>query len=412
MSLVDLYKDLHMHPELAFAEHRTSAIIARYLATSGYDVTTGMGSTGVVGMLRNGVGPTVALRADMDALPVAETTGLPYASTQTARDPNGDTVPVMHACGHDMHVACLLGAAAELADRRSEWSGTLMLVFQPAEEVGRGAQAMIDDGLFTRFGRPNVVLGQHVAPIPAGVIGLRSGPAFAASDLLRITVHGRGGHGSRPEVSVDPVVLAAAIVMRLQTVVSREMAATDAAVVTVGSLHAGSAANVIADKAELLVSVRSFTREIRDRALHAITRIVEAEAVASAAPLPPEIEPLASFPTLVNDPAAVNRTRPVLQSLPAIVVDPGPVTGSEDVGLLARACDAPCVYWLLGGADPALFSDASDVAAVAAKVAELPSNHSPLFAPVIEPTLTNGIAALVTAAIAWFEPAPAPEPIG
>ena len=399
--LANVYRDLHAHPELGFAEHRTAGIVADWMTRVGFEVTTGVGRTGVVGILRNGAGPTALLRADMDGLPVAEATGLPYASTDVAPGEGGD-VPVMHACGHDMHVTALLGAAERLAADTGSWAGTLMLVFQPAEELGAGAQAMLDDGLFDRFGRPDVVLGQHVAPIPAGVIGLRSGPAFAAADVLRIVLYGRGAHGSRPEVSVDPVVMAAATVMRLQTVVSREVGGSETAVVTVGMMKAGTAANIIPDHAELLITVRTFTVDVRDRVVAAIGRIARAEAAASDAPKPPDVELTSSFPAVSNDQAAVERTRPALQGIGAMVVDPGPVTGSEDVGLLAIAAGVPCVYWLLGGADPAVFEGAADFEEIALRTAALPSNHSPLFAPVIEPTLTIGVNALVAAAHTWL----------
>lgn len=400
--LAGIYRDLHRHPELAFHEERTAAIAAAWLTTCGFDVTTGVGRTGVVGLLRNGAGPVVLLRADMDGLPVTEATGLSYASTTTGRAEDGSPVPVMHACGHDMHVTCLLGAARLLADQRDTWSGTVMLVFQPAEESGAGARAMIDDGLFERFGRPSVVLGQHVAPLPAGVIGLRSGPAFAAADSLRVTLHGRGAHASRPETSVDPVVLAAATVMRLQTVVAREVAGADTAVVTVGAMRAGTAVNVIPDDAELLINVRTFAPDVRTRVLDSIARIVRAEAAASGAAREPDIDVLASFPAVVNDPDAAELTRRALAGLPAMVVDPGPVTGSEDVGLLASASGAPCVFWLLGGADPVHFAGAATTAEIAGVVATLPSNHSPLYAPVLEPTLSLGVSALVAAARAWL----------
>jgi hippurate hydrolase len=406
VDLADVYRDLHQHPELAFQETRTAAVAAGWLTDHGFDVTSGIGVTGVVGLLRNGAGPTALLRADMDALPVEERTELAYASSARGRTAEGADVPVMHACGHDMHVTWLLGAARDLAADRSTWAGTLMVVLQPAEEAGAGAQAMIDDGLFDRFGRPDVVLGQHVAPLPAGVIGLRSGPAFAAADGLRVTLHGRGAHGSRPEASVDPVVMAAAVVMRLQTVVSREIGGTEVAVVTVGALRAGTAVNIIPDHAELLINVRTFDTGVRERVMAAITRIVRAEAAASGAPREPEVELTSSFPAVVNDPDAVERTRPALASLPAVLVDPGLVTGSEDVGLLAAAAGAPCVYWLLGGADPALFAGVVAEEDVAARVAGLPSNHSPLFAPVIEPTLDLGVGALVAAARCWLPRVP------
>jgi hippurate hydrolase len=404
--LTGIYRDLHAHPELSFAEHRTAGIVAARLRDLGYQTTTGVGRTGVVGVLANGNGPTVLLRADMDALPVLEQTGLDYASAERATGADGKDVPVMHACGHDAHVACLLGAAAALAGDRSNWSGTLLLVFQPAEEVGEGAQAMIDDGLFDRFGVPDVVLGQHVAPLPAGLLGVTSGPAFAAADSLRVVLHGQGGHGSRPESAVDPVLMAAATVQRLQGIVSRELPAADAAVVTVGAVHAGTVSNVIPDQAELLLSVRSFNQTVRGKVLKAIERIVVAEAAASGAPAAPEITSLGAFPVLVNDAVACARVSDAFAAGigPGLVLDPGPVTGSEDVGLLATASGAPCAYWLLGSADPAHFAGITSLDGAKAIVATLPSNHSPLFAPVIEPTLRTGIAALTSAARAWLAP--------
>jgi len=403
--LAALYRDLHQHPELSFAETRTAAIVAGRLRGTGFETTERVGRTGVVGVLRNGPGPTVLLRADLDALPMAERTGLDYASEATGVDAAGNDVPVAHSCGHDVHVACLIGAAQRLAEERSSWRGTVLAVFQPAEELGRGAQAMIDDGLFERFGRPDVVLGQHVAPFPAGSLAVRPGPFFAAADALRIVLYGSGGHGSRPETTVDPVVMAAATVLRLQTIVSRETAGTDTAVVTVGAIRAGTKENIIPDEAELLISVRSFDPQVRRRTLAAIERITRAEANASAAQREPRIELFDSFPALVNDPAAVARTRPALEALVGTdrVFDPGLVAASEDIGLLASAAAAPCVFWLFGGSDPAQFAGASDVGQIAARVARLPSNHSPLFAPVIEPTLSTGVSALVAAAQAWLD---------
>jgi amidohydrolase len=406
--LASIYRDIHAHPELAFQETRTAGIVAERLRDLGYETATGVGRTGVVGVLRNGDGPTVLLRADMDALPVREQTGLEYASTVRGVDDAGKDVPVAHACGHDMHVACLLGAADALAADRSSWRGTLLLVFQPAEETGKGARAMVDDGLFDRFGAPAVVLGQHVSPIPAGLLGLRTGTAFAAVDALRVVLRGRGAHGSQPESSVDPVVMAAATVMRLQGIVSREVAPAEAAVVTVGALHAGTRDNIIPDEAELLLSVRTFDETVRDKTLAAIERVVRAEAAASGAPADPEITSLGSFPPVVNDEAASALVSDAFASDigQGLVLDPGPVTGSEDVGLLATAAGAPCVYWLLGGADPALFANITSIADARAIVRALPSNHSPLFAPVIEPTLRTGITALTSAARAWLAPPP------
>lgn len=401
-ALAALYRDLHAHPELAFAEHRTAGIVAARLRALGCQVTAGVGRTGVVGVLDNGPGPTALLRADMDALPVAEQTGLPYASTARGTDAEGRDVPVMHACGHDMHVACLLGAAAELAADRRSWRGRLLLVFQPAEESGGGARAMVSDGLFERFGTPDIVLGQHVAPIPAGVLGVRPGPAFATADSLRIVLRGRGGHGSRPEAAVDPVLMAAATVLRLQGIVSRELPASEQAVVTVGALRAGTAPNVIPDQAELLLSVRTFDPAVRDKVLAAIERTARAESAASGAPADPEITSLGSFPALINDAAACARLTAVFGGTGAVVLDPGPVTASEDVGELATAAGAPCAYWLLGGADPALFAGVSTAEEARAVADGLPANHSPFFAPVAGPTLRAGVAALVSAAREWL----------
>lgn len=258
--LEDLYQDLHRHPELGLREHRTAKKAAESLRRSGYDVTEGVGGTGVIGVLANGDGPVVMARADMDALPVRERTGLPYASTATVTDEDGREQPVMHACGHDVHVTSLVGCARLLAGHRDDWRGTFVALFQPSEENGAGARAMVEDGLTDRSPRPDVVLAQHVLPYPAGYVGTRSGSFLSAADSLRVTVHGRGAHGSAPQASVDPVVIAASVVVRLQTVVSRELAATTPAVVTVGSIHAGSGPNVIPDRAVLeLTSARTTT---------------------------------------------------------------------------------------------------------------------------------------------------------
>jgi len=399
--LAELYRDLHRHPELSFQETRTASIAAERLRAIGFATTEGVGGTGVVGVLRNGSGPVALLRADMDGLPVLEDTGLEYASTARGVDRDGNDVPIAHACGHDVHVSCLIGAAAELAASRETWSGTLLAVFQPAEELGAGARAMIDDGLYQRFGRPDVVLGQHVAPLPAGMLALRSGPAFAGNDTVRVTLFGRGGHGSRPETTVDPVVMAAATVLRLQTIVAREVPGTDTAVLSIGTLHAGTKENIIPDRAELGITVRSYDAGVRDRMLAAVERIVRAEAAASGAPREPEIRVFDSFAVTVNDAGGVQRTEPVLTEV-APVVDPGLVTGSEDVGLFATEAGVPLVYWLLGGADPAAFAGAATRDDLLARVAAQPSNHSPHYAPAIEPTLTVGVATLVAAAREWL----------
>src|SRR5579864_4494400 len=267
--LESVYKDIHSHPELSTEENRTAGIAADRLRAAGYEVTTGVGKTGVVGVLRNGGGPTIMLRADMDALPVREATGLPYASNATTAQ-NGKSVPVMHACGHDMHVTWPIGVTTLLAQNRDAWRGTLMPVFQPAEETGAGSRAMIDDGLFKRFPKPSVILGQHVMVGSSGDFGTRSGVITSAGDSLQIRMFGRGAHGSMPQASIDPVVMAAATVLRLQTIVSREVAPTDAVVVTVGSLQAGTKENVIPDEAVIKLNVRTFDEDVRKRVLAAI----------------------------------------------------------------------------------------------------------------------------------------------
>ncbi|MGH3422993.1 MAG: amidohydrolase, partial [Streptosporangiaceae bacterium] len=261
--IADFYRDLHQHPELSLQEHRTAQLVADGLRPLGFEVTEHIGGTGVAGLLRNGDGPVVMLRADFDALPVAEQTGLPYASTVRAVGQDGEQVPVMHACGHDMHAACLLGAAAMLARTPETWSGTLLVVFQPAEELARGAQDMVDDGLFERFPVPAIVLGQHVGPLPAGVLGYASGPVMAASDSAQVILYGQGGHGSRPEAAVDPVLMAATIVTRLQGIVARQVPPAEAAVVTVGRLQAGTKDNIIPDTAELGINVRTYSPQVR-----------------------------------------------------------------------------------------------------------------------------------------------------
>jgi hippurate hydrolase len=327
----------------------------------------------------------------MDALPVEEDTGLDYASVNPG---------VMHACGHDVHVACLIEAAERLSATRDEWTGTVVAVFQPAEEAGDGARAMLDDGLYSLAPVPDVVLGQHVGPLPAGLVGAHPGAAFASANSIDITVHGRGGHGSRPETTIDPVVLAAALVMRLQSIVAREIAPHETAVVTVGRVVAGTKNNIIPESATIGLSVRAMNEEVRARLLAAIERIARAEAQASGAP-EPTIRHAESFPVTVNDPAATERTTAAFLSRfgDAAVIDPGAVSGSEDVGLLASAAGAPLVYWILGGADAAAFQAA---AAAGTLDRDIPSNHAPQFAPVLQPTLERGAEALVVAAREWL----------
>ena len=376
MTLEELYKDLHSHPELAFAEHRTAGIAAEWLAGAGYAVTTGIGGTGVAGVLRTGDGPTVLVRADMDALPVREETGLDYASDVVATDARGERTPVMHACGHDMHVTCLCGATAELAGTSGTWRGTLIAVFQPAEEIGAGAKAMIDDGLFDKAGIPDLVLGQHVIPQDPGAVLYRPGPFLAAAESWDVTLHGRGGHGSRPHETVDPVVMAASAVLRLQTLVAREIAPADKGVVTVSRLRAGHAENVIPETATITLNFRAFDPDVQRKLTDGARRIIDAEAAASGAPRPPEYTLLASFPVTVNDGPLTARLAATLARTREIE----PRMGSEDFGLFGIAAGVPSCFWDLGCA-----ADGS------------PGNHTPQFAPQINPTLPAGVNALVTA---------------
>ncbi|HET7387328.1 MAG TPA: amidohydrolase [Nocardioidaceae bacterium] len=395
----DLYRDLHAHPELSHQEHRTAASVADRLRSSGCEVHEHVGGTGVVGVVRNGDGPVVLLRADMDALPVREDTDLPYASTVTVTTADGAELPVMHACGHDVHVTCLLGAVHLLTQATSAWSGTLVAVFQPAEEVADGARGMVDDGLADIVGPVDVALCQHVLAMPAGQVGVRSGPTLAAADSVRIALHGRGAHGSMPQAAVDPVVLAAMIV-RLQTVISRETRPGEPAVLTVGSIQAGTKSNVIPESATILLNVRSYDEGTRGSILDSIERIVTAECTASGSPRPPEFELFDRFPVTDNDPGVTDRVADAfaehfgdsLQQLPR-------QTASEDFSDIPTALGVPYTYWGIGGTEP----DHYQQAVVAGRVAQdIPVNHSARFAPVVQPTLDTGTSALVVAALAWL----------
>jgi amidohydrolase len=396
----DFCRQLHQYPELSHDEHATAAAVAERLRGFGYQVHEGVGGTGVVGLLHNGDGATVLLRADMDALPVKEQTGLPYASAATAKDPDGNDVPVMHACGHDVHVACLLGAAALLTDARQHWRGNVVAVFQPAEELGDGARAMVDDGLAELTGTVDVALAQHVLPMPSGTVGTRPESTLSASDSMRITVYGRGAHGSMPQASVDPVVLAAMIVLRLQTVVAREVAPTDAAVLTVGSIQAGTKSNVIGDQAVLLLNVRSYDELTRRTVLDAVRRIVVAECQASGSPEDPDFELYDRFPPTQNDPATTARIRAAFDGFFGDRSRDLPLqTASEDFSDIPNALSAPYSYWGIGGIEPDTYQRAAEAGRVAQ---DIPVNHSAAFAPVLQPTLDTGTQALVVAALAWL----------
>ncbi|USQ79979.1 amidohydrolase [Ornithinimicrobium faecis] len=381
--LHDLYRHLHAHPELSMQESVTATLIEERMGVLGWR-TLRCGGTGVVAILENGAGPVVGFRADTDALPVAEETGLPYASTARGTLPDGTDVPVMHACGHDTHITAAIGAATLLTERREDWSGTVVLVFQPGEETAAGAVAMLADGLWDKAPRPEVMFAQHVSNGLAGTIRLSSGPAMAMADSLEVTVHGTGGHASRPADTVDPVLLAAHMVVRLQGIVSREVSAQEAAVVSVATFHAGLKENIIPSQAVFTVNIRSLEQSVRERLLAAVRRVLSAEAAASGAP-EPDVRELYTFPLLANDPAETARVTTVLaNTLGADLVAPRPAQmGSEDFGALPDALGIPGVYWFFGGLAQEVI-DAPE---------PTPSNHSPHFAPVLEPTLSTATTA-------------------
>ena len=387
----ETYTELHRHPELSREEHATSKLVEEKLAAFGYTVTR-VGGTGVVGVLANGAGPAVLARADMDGLPVTEATGLPYSS---------EVAGVMHACGHDVHVSALLGAAKLMADGCAAWAGTYIALFQPAEEVGAGSKAMVDDGLVTIVPRPDVALAQHVMPFAAGTLATTPGPVLSAGDSLKITVHGKGAHGSMPHMSVDPVVLASSIVLRLQTIVSRETKPGDFAVVTVGALTAGASSNIIPDRATLLLNIRSYDNRVRARVLAALERIVRGECATAGSVQEPDFEFYDQFPLTRNDEAVTAQvTNAFTAHFGAEAVSRAtPQTASEDFSRIPDAFGVPYTFWLLGGAEPDTYR-----AAVAKGTAfqDIPGNHSPAFAPVINPTLSMGVQAQVVAALSYL----------
>ncbi|MFY9904474.1 MAG: amidohydrolase [Terriglobales bacterium] len=387
----DLYIDLHQNPELSSHEVHTAAKLAARLRGLGYEVTEGVGGTGVVAILKNGAGPTVMLRTELDALPVEEKTGLPYASKVHTKDDSGRDVPVMHACGHDLHMASLVATAAIMAHSKDTWHGTLMLIGQPAEETISGAKAMIADGLFTRFPKPDVGVALHVGNgLPAGQIGITPGIYNTNADSLRITIYGKGGHGSAPQATIDPIVIAARTVLALQTIVSREVKPGEMAVVTVGYIRAGTKNNIIPDQAELGLTVRTYKAEVRKQVLAAITRIAKAEAVAGGAQQEPLIEHYESTDSVYNDPHLADRLRAPLEAALGKdnVITTDPITPSEDYAFFIEQ-GVPSLYLSLGGADPQKFAESK------ASGNMLPSNHSPYFAPDVDPALRSGIKAEV-----------------
>ncbi len=382
-----LYKDLHQHPELGFQERQTSATLAAKLQPLGYEVTTGVGKTGLVAILRNGPGPTVMLRTELDALPIEEKTGLPFASTATAVDARGASVHVAHACGHDLHMAAWYGTAKLMAQWRNRWHGTLMLVGQPAEELGDGAAAMLADGLFTRFPKPDFAIGMHDEPtLPSGVVGFHAGYFRAAVDSIEIVIYGRGGHGAYPHLAIDPIVIAARAILGIQTVVSRETNTLSPAVVTVGAINGGTAPNIIPDEVRMLLTVRTFDAAVREHVLAAIKRQVDAEATAGNAPQLPRFKVYDSADTVYNDPATTARLVAALQRDlgPDSVREMPQQMGAEDFSQYGRA-GVRSVLLHVGAVSP------EDLASGR----PLPYLHSPLWAPQLEPTLRSMVSAEV-----------------
>ena len=390
--LLTIYQDFHAHPELSFREERTAAKLAAELKSLGIEVTTGVGKTGVVGLLKNGEGPTIMIRTDLDALPVVEATGLPFASTVMAKDPKGNDVGVMHACGHDIHMTCQIGVARYLVAHKDAWRGTVMFVGQPAEEVGNGAQTMLKDGLFTRFPRPKYALALHVdAALPTGKVGFRAGYILANVDSVDIVMKGKGGHGAFPHTTIDPVVQAAHLIVDLQSLVSRENSPFEPVVVTVGSIHGGTKHNIISDQCRLQLTVRSYGPEVRERLLEGIRRKARAAALSAGAP-----EPIVDFsdatPATRNDEALVERVVPVFRRVLGDdnVVPCEPSMGGEDFSEYGLA-GVPIFMFRLGSVN-------ADRLAEMKQGGKSPTSlHSPFYYPNARESITTGVTAMSAA---------------
>src|SRR5229473_221026 len=386
-----LYLDLHQHPELSSHETRTAAELANRLRTLGYEVTEHVGGTGVVAILKNGAGPTVMLRTELDALPVEEQTGLPYASKVRTKDDSGRDVGVMHACGHDVHMAALFGTASIMAHNKDSWHGTLMLVAQPAEETITGADKMVKDGLFTRFPKPDIGVALHdTNGLPVGKVGITPGYAKANADSVRITVYGKGGHGAQPHTTVDPVLIAARIAVTVQSIVSREIKPGESSVITIGYIQAGTKNNIIPDDAQMGFTVRSYKPDVRQHLLAGIERVAKAEAMAAGAEKMPLVEKYESTSAVYNDPVLTQHLAATLEGVlgKGTVITEDPIMTSEDYSYFVEQ-GVPSFYFTLGVADPQKLAEAK------AAGKQLPSNHSPLFAPVPEPSLKTGMTAEV-----------------
>lgn len=400
--LQSLYQHLHSHPEISFQEKETSARIAQELRGEGYEVTENVGGHGLVAILKNGDGPTIMVRSDLDALPVKEMTNLPFASTATTKDDSGAVVNVMHACGHDIHMTCLVATAHVMQTLRSKWHGTLMLVGQPAEERGAGARAMIDDGLFKRFPRPKYALALHVdSSLPTGKIGYTSGYALANVDTVMITIRGIGGHGAYPEATKDPVVISAQVILALQTIISRENRPVDPAVITVGSIHGGTKSNVIPNEVRMELTVRSYSDEVRQRLLASIERVTKG--IAMAAGIPKNLDPIIEVkdeytPATYNDPALVKRVNAVIGRTigDENLVEREPMMGGEDFGRYGREEPRIPIYiFRLGSVDPKTLAGSGDK--------PLPMLHSSFYKPDAEPTIKTGVRAMTAALLDLFK---------
>jgi len=392
-----LYMDIHRHPELAFQEKATAAKLAREMKAAGFTVSEGVAGTGIVAVLKNGAGLTVLVRTELDALPMAERTGLPYASSAVTTWQGRET-PVAHSCGHDIHMAAWVGAARALAALKNEWSGTLIFVGQPAEETTSGAQAMLKDDFVRRFGKPDYAFALHVSPAPAGTVLYRSGLMSSTSDSLEIVFHGRGGHGSAPAATIDPVLMAARFTVDVQSVISREKAPEAFGVVTVGAIVAGDAGNVIPDEAVVRGTIRSQDDAVRAKLLAGIRRTAQAVSDMAGAPAA-TVTIAAGGKMVVNDPALSERTEAVFKQAFGKGAQPFPIimSGSEDFSEFVNL-GVPSVYFLIGGLDPAFFANAI-------KAGHLPINHSPDFAPEPEPTIATGATAMALAVMNVARPA-------
>ncbi|MCJ1391752.1 hypothetical protein MMC18_004617 [Xylographa bjoerkii] len=395
----DVYRDLHQYPDISMQEARTASIAALHLESLNFKVYRNIGGHGVAGLLKNGPGKTVLLRADMDALPILEDTKLAYASTKTAQSHEAQTVPVMHACGHDMHTAVLMATATLLHSSRLQWRGTLVCIFQPNEETACGAQAMVDGGLYDKVPVPDIVLGQHIMTIKAGTIALRSGPILAGVDSLDIRIFGKGGHGARPDVCIDPIVTAAHFLTRLQTIVSREVKPGELGVISCGSINGGSAANIIPDHVDLKLTARAYSPEIQERLLIGIKRIVHAECVASGATQEPTIKTIMHAPPTINAQAPYEVLNESFHAyFQGDLCKGEPKGASEDFSILATARNAPYLFWNFGCVDPDQWAEAERKGTTA----QIPGPHTARFAPAIQPTMSTAVDSFALAALTFF----------